>query len=77
MIDVEGNNKQGGAYEDELQPQNILCKILLNPKPKLAKEKQKKKRNQPTTTTLVQTAKLVMQKQPSRELHGKSFFLQL
>jgi hypothetical protein len=58
MIDVEGNNKRG-AHEDEMQqPQNTLCKILLNPKPKLAKDKQKK-RNQPTT--LVQTAKLVMQ----------------
>ncbi len=44
MIDVEGNNKLGGAHEDEMQPQNILCKILLNPKPKLAKEKQKKKK---------------------------------
>jgi hypothetical protein len=30
-----------GAHEDEMQPQNILRKILLNPKPKLAKEKQK------------------------------------
>jgi hypothetical protein len=36
----------------------MLCEILLNPKAKQAKEKQKK-RNQPTT--LVQTAKLVMQ----------------
>jgi len=43
MIDVEGNNKLGGAHEDEMQPQNILCKILLNPKPKLAKKKKKKK----------------------------------
>ncbi len=41
MIDVEGNKL--GAHEDEMQPQNILCKILLNLKPKLAKEKQKTK----------------------------------
>ncbi len=41
MIDVEGNKL--GAHEDEMQQQNILCKILLNLKPKLAKEKQKKK----------------------------------
>jgi hypothetical protein len=42
MIDVEGNNKLG-AHEDEMQPQNILCKILLNPKTKTGKRKTKKR----------------------------------
>jgi hypothetical protein len=58
MIDVEGNNKLG-AHEDEMQPQNILCEILLNPKTKTGKRKTKKK--EPANNTCVQIAKLVMQ----------------